>query len=260
MSMLSVRGLTVRFGAYTIVEDVSFSVEEGEWMMIVGPNGAGKTTLVRAVAQSVPYTGAVLFEGGDLRRCGARAIARKLGVLTQRHGGEYAFTVEEVVRLGRYAHKKGFLYGDDAEDARKVGEALEMTGLSAIRMQRLPTLSGGELQRVFLAQAFAQDPKLLLLDEPTNHLDLVFQRQTSEMIRAWIARKGRAAVSVVHDLSLAKAYGTSALLLAQSRTAAYGTPDEALSRENLQSVYGMDVYAWMNDLLSVWTDGMREKA
>ncbi|HPV99490.1 MAG TPA: ABC transporter ATP-binding protein, partial [Oscillospiraceae bacterium] len=123
-----------------------------------------------------------------------------------------------------------------------------------IRKQSVLTLSGGELQRTFLAQIFAQNPRLLILDEPTNHLDLVYQQQVFDLIRDWIHEGPRAVMSVVHDLSLARTYGTDALLMDQGRAAAYGSIDEVLSPDNLRSVYSMDVYGWMRKMLSQWDD------
>ena len=170
--MLEVRGLTVRYGAFTIVDGLSFHVREGEWLMIVGPNGAGKSTVLGAVTQAVPYTGSVLLDGENVKKMKPAQRARKMGVLMQKNFAGYAFTVEEVVRLGRYAYAPGVLSGHGAEDTEAVEEALKRTGLTAQRGQSVLTLSGGELQRTFLAQVLAQRPRLLLLDEPTNHLDL----------------------------------------------------------------------------------------
>lgn len=250
--MLEVRELTVRYGALTIVEGLSFRVKEGEWLMIVGPNGAGKSTALSAVAQAVPYTGEVLLDGKDAKRMKPAERARKMGVLMQKNFAGYAFTVEEVVRLGRYAYASGIFSGRDAEDAEAVEEALELTGLTAQRGQSVLTLSGGELQRTFLAQVLAQKPRLLLLDEPTNHLDLIYQKQVFELVGAWLQTPGRAVVSVVHDLSLAKAFGTRALLLDHGKTAAMGPVGEVLRPEKLDGVYNMDVSAWMRRMLGQW--------
>ena len=100
---------------------------------------------------------------------------------------------------------------------------------------------------------FAQDPRLLILDEPTNNLDLVYQKQVFELIREWAKRPGRAVLSVVHDLALARAYGTHAILLDKGNLVASGTAGSALSRENLLNVYSVDVFQWMKDMLSLWT-------
>ena len=108
MSLLEVKDLTVRRGGKTIVESVSFALEAGEWLMLAGPNGAGKSTCVSAIAQCAPYTGEVLAGGGDARRMKPARLAREIAVLEQTHAVEYAFTVEEIVRMGRYAHERGF--------------------------------------------------------------------------------------------------------------------------------------------------------
>jgi iron complex transport system ATP-binding protein len=253
--MLEVKNLTVQYGSLKIVDDVSIRVRPQEWLMVVGPNGAGKSTVVSAIAQCIPYTGAVLCEGRDIARMKPKLTAKYLGVLTQNHHVGYSFTVEEVVRLGRYAFSKGMFSSGDKEDDRKIEEALELTGLIPYRSHSVLTLSGGELQRTFLAQLLAQDPKLLILDEPTNHLDLVYQKQIFGLIREWLKAPGRAVMSVVHDLSLARAYGTHALLLDAGHTVGCGVIDTVLTAEHLNKVYDMDVYAWMREMLGQWQEG-----
>lgn len=175
-------------------------------------------------------------------------------MLTQNHIVGYSFTVEEVVKLGRYAYSPGIFSMASDEDEKMIDKAIAMTGLEPFKKQSVTTLSGGELQRTFLAQIFAQDPKLLLLDEPTNHLDPVFQRLTFELIQKWIENTGRAVVSVVHDLSLALSYGTDALLMHKGKLVSYGKINDVLTRENLKKVYSMDVYGWMKELLLQWKD------
>lgn len=252
--MLEIKNLTVQYGSLKIVDHVSFEVQPQEWLMVVGPNGAGKSTVVSAIAQGTACTGSALIDGKNIAKLKPRDTARLFGVLTQSHTVGYAFTVEEVVRLGRYAFSKGIFSTKNEEDTRKIENALEITGLKPYRAQSVLTLSGGELQRAFLAQLLAQDPKLLILDEPTNHLDLVYQKQIFELIKDWIKEPGRAVMSVVHDLSLAKAYGTHALLMDHGRTVAYGETDSVLTAGHLSAVYDMDVYAWMQRMLSLWRE------
>jgi iron complex transport system ATP-binding protein len=250
--LLDVKNLEVRLGGRTIVGGASLTVMPGHWLMVAGPNGAGKSTLINAVTQGLPYTGTVLFDGKDISHYRAAELARNIGVLTQSHNVHYDFTVEEVVRLGRYAYSPGiFSRGNDGDESA-VRSALEKTGLTEIRKQSVTTLSGGERQRTFLAQVFAQDPRLLILDEPTNHLDPVYQKQIFGMIRDWITDSGKAVISVVHDLSLAKMFGTDALLMQQGRPSESGPIDTILTRESLEKVYSMDMYGWMNGLLAQW--------
>ena len=122
------------------------------------------------------------------------------------------------------------------------------------------TLSGGEMQRVFLAQVFAQNPQVLILDEPANHLDLKYQQHIFSLIQEWLKQPGRAVLSVVHDLSLARRYGTHAILLDHGKTVSQGTISDVMTPENLKQVYGMDVYAWMRDMLSQWQDPSQSDA
>ena len=251
--MLQVENLSVSYGDLTILKDVSFDLAPGEWLMIVGPNGAGKSTLINAVTGGAPSRGSVYFEGRNARAMKAHELARNIGVLSQNHFVGYAFSVEEVVRLGRYAYAPTiFSRHSGEEDA--VRQALEQTGLWEQRHQSVLTLSGGELQRTFLAQTFCQDPKLLLLDEPTNHLDLVYQKQVFELIQNWLRGQDRAVISVVHDLSLARAYGTRALLLDKGQVVADGPMDQVFSDDVLNRVYRMDVRAWMIRLLAQWKE------
>lgn len=252
--MFEVRGLTVRYGDLTIVDNISFSLEANEWLMIVGPNGAGKSTIVNAISQGVPYAGDVLYRGTDVSRCKPAWLARNIGVLTQSHHVGYSFTVEEVVRLGRYSYSPGIFSSSSDEDDDMVEKAFALTGMLPFRTQSVLTLSGGELQRTFLAQIFAQNPKLLILDEPASHLDLMYQKQVFELIRDWAKGAGRAVISVVHDLSLARIYGTHAILLSKGKIVSSGGIGEALTRENLERVYSMDVHQWMRDMLYQWQE------
>lgn len=250
--MLTAKQVSVFFSNKMILQNISFSLKAGEWLMLIGPNGAGKSTLLRAISQGTPYRGSIEFQGQDIRHMKPKQRAQNFALLSQSHSVGYAFTAREVIRLGRYS-SAGFLKSTTPDDERFIQEAIEITGIGDILGQNVLTLSGGELQRVFLAQIFAQNPKLLLLDEPANHLDLKYQEQIFELISRWVKEPSRAVISVVHDLSLAKRYGKTALLLDHGHLINEGTLEVALSPEHLQEVYGMDVYAWMRRLLRVWT-------
>lgn len=250
-NVLTVENLCVSLGGRPVLRNLSFSLEAGQWLMVVGPNGAGKTTLVNALTGGVERTGAVRFQGREVSTMRARELARAMGVLVQRHAVDYAFTVREVVEMGRYAHRMLRAGRTDA-DERCVEAALRDTGMAALADQSMMKLSGGEVQRAFLAQVFAQQPQILLLDEPANHLDPAYQKQIFDLTRAWLKTPGRAVLSVVHDLSLARSYGTRALLLGADGPVAQGEIARTLSRENLRRAYGMDVRGWLDDLAGAW--------
>ncbi|MBQ8161245.1 MAG: ABC transporter ATP-binding protein [Clostridia bacterium] len=251
--MLEARNIQISFGEKRIVDGISFSLQEGQWLMLAGPNGAGKSTLIEAIAQGVSYQGQFLFEGKDVRQWKSTTLAQRIGILSQKNAVAYAYTVDEVVSLGRYAHRGNILSGGDAGGAEMVEKALEMTGMKSLRHQNMLTLSGGEMQRAFLAQVFAQDPRILILDEPANHLDLRYQQEIFSLIQEWLRVPGRAVLSVVHDLSLARKYGTHAILMHEGKCVSSGRIRDVMTREHLQQVYDMDVYAWMQDMLSQWT-------
>lgn len=250
--MLEATGITVRYGGRAVVDDVSLCVRAGQWLVLAGPNGAGKSTLVRALTGGMPYVGQVCLNGRDARQLRPAQLAREVGVLAQRQAFGFEDTVEEAVRLGRYAYRTSWLSGGDAEGEEKVERALRLTGLTGLRAQSVRSLSGGEAQRAFLAQVLAQDPPLLVLDEPANHLDPPYQRQLFELLAQWVAQPGRALISVVHDISMARRYGTHALLLREGRCMAFGPVEEALAPERLEAAYGMDVAAWMRETLALW--------
>ncbi len=246
--------ITVRYGSNTVVDDLSFHLEEGQWLMLAGPNGAGKTTLIEAIAQGVPYTGSIQWEGQDICTLKPAQLAQKIGILSQKNNVGYAYTVEEVAGLGRYAYRSGFFSNADEHGKALVENALKITGLTGLRRASMLTLSGGETQRVFLAQVLAQNPQVLILDEPANHLDLNYQQQIFSLIREWLQEPGRAVLSVVHDLSLARLYGTHAILMDHGKSISQGTIHEVMTPDHLQRVYGIDVYEWMQKMLSQWKE------
>ena len=215
---LTAEHVSVLRGRTEIVHDVSFSVSDGQWLMICGPNGAGKSTLLSAVSQELPYAGLVTLDGTDLRRMKPRPLARRMAMLRQLSDLAYAYTVEEVVAMGRYAHR-GLLQADNGG-----AEAVERA-LQAVQ----------------------------LLDEPGNHLDLRFQQELFLLIDAWRREPGHAVVSVVHDLSLARKFGTHALLLSSGR-GAYGEISAILTPSALESAWQMDVVGWLQSLGDVWQE------
>jgi len=250
--MLDVKNVSVVAGGAKIVDDVSFTARAGQWLMLCGPNGAGKSTLVKAISRGVKYTGGIYVMGKNARSYSHAELARNVGVLNQHNSTAYAFTVREIAEMGRYAHSRGVFSRGDSDGRHIVDDALNAVGMYEKRDRNILTLSGGEAQRAFLAQVIAQGSRIMLLDEPANHLDLIYQKQLFEYIEKWLSQGGRAVVSVVHDLSLARYFGTHAVLMDGGACRAKGEIKHALARETLESVYGMDVYKWMGELLGQW--------
>ena len=252
--MLEWKGVTVRYGQKTAAGEVSLAVREGDWLMLCGPNGSGKTTLVEAAGGVIPYEGSILLNGSEVRDMKSARRARQMAVLCQHNHTDADFTVAETVALGLYASRRRRFFPDpDGEE--RVARALEMTGLSDMAGRRMTELSGGEGQRVYLAQVFAQDADVLLLDEAARSLDMRYQKEIYDLVRAWLERGGRCAVSVEHDLDLCRLYGTRCALLARGRLVASGPAGEVMTAENLRNTFDMDVDGWIRRKKSVWTDG-----
>ena len=250
--MIKVDNLSVQYFDKKILDNVSFEAVRGDWLMVVGPNGAGKSTIVNALSKSAPYRGDIYLKEKNIKDMKATEQAQIMGVLRQNHNVAYSFTVEDIIKLGRYSHRKKMFEGYSNDESDKVERAIELTGLNNLRHQSVLTLSGGELQRTFLAQLFAQDPEVLVLDEPTNHLDLVYQKQIFALVNKWIKEHNCCVISIVHDLSLARRYGNKALLLDNGKLVRKGSIEEVFNKEDLDNVYKMDVHKWMKDLYSSW--------
>jgi iron complex transport system ATP-binding protein len=228
-------------GGEEVLAGVSLGAAAGDFLAVAGPNGSGKSTLLRALSRVLrPRQGSVLLEGRDLYALPPRESARAVAVVPQEPAVDFEFTVEEIVLMGRAPHL-GRFETEGPRDHEAVREAMERTGVWALRGRSVLELSGGERRRVFLARAFAQEPRLLLLDEPTTHLDLGFQAQVLRMVLELRRDRGVAVVAALHDLNLAAAHADRLLLLVGGRTKAEGPPAEVLREPLLREVYGEDV-------------------
>lgn len=247
-----------------VLQNISFTLGTGERLCVVGPNGCGKTTLLRVCAGILPYKGELTVTIQDplsprfateveRSSLSPREAGRESGLLTQLVGSPWPYTVEQTVQLGRYARQKLFNFNASSKaDREAINEAMEICGVMDIAKRSIAELSGGQLQRVFLARTIAQEPSVLLLDEPTNHLDLIFQIELLDYINAWVGKKNRAVIGVFHDLSLALRFADTILLLDSGKVADYGSAKKVVQGEEINKVYGMDVAKTMRTLLQNW--------
>ena len=253
MQTIEAKDLGVCRNGQTLISGVSFTLQAGDWLCVAGPNGAGKSTLLKALIGEWPHTGLLSLDAQPLSGFRPRERARLLGMMGQASFGQFSFTVEEVVRMGRYPYRKSLLRTDDPGGKKAVEDALQAAGLTGLRRRSVTTLSGGERQRCALAQTLCQQPEVLLLDEPSNHLDLNYQKELYQITDTWRRRPGHAVITVLHDLSAARRFATKALLLSAGRPLTFGPPDEALSDDALRDAWQMDVSAWMREMAGVWT-------
>lgn len=240
MPVLAIQAARTGYGKTVIIDDISFTVEAGEFLGIIGPNGAGKSTVFKSVSRVLPlWHGSVSWRGKDIRRLARRELARHMAAIPQ-FLMPFPFSVEEYVRMGRYPHRGRFA-PLTSDDRRIVREVLELMDLAALGSKRINTLSGGELQRVCLAQALAQQPELLLMDEPTAHLDIGNQVRIMDIVRGLTKTRGLASVVILHDLNLAGVYCDTLVLMHAGRVHSRGRPDEVLKREHIEAVYQVRV-------------------
>ncbi len=216
---------------------VDLAVQRGEFWGVLGPNGAGKSTLLRVmVGLLVPSAGEVRLAGRPLRQTPSRDRARHVAFLPQQPFAPAFATAAEVVLLGRHPHRRSVLF-DSAEDLAAVQHVMQATATAAFADRRMETLSGGEAQRVHVAAALAQQPRVLVLDEPTAALDLYHQFAIFDLLRQHARDTGLSIVAATHDVNLAGRYCDRILLLHDGRPAACGPCDAVLCPLVLQAVY-----------------------
>ena len=236
--------LVLGYGRARVVHDVSLRLAPGRVTALIGPNGSGKSTVLRALARLHRIDGGTVRVGeGDMRDAAdlsAKEFAKTVAMLSQSRPHPSGIEVSDVVAYGRHPHRGRFSGVSDADRAA-VARALELTGLATMAARPVDQLSGGELQRVWLATALAQDTGVLLLDEPTNHLDLRYQVETLDLVRELADDHGTAIGVVLHDLDHAASVADDVVLLHRGRVHAAGSPGDVLTGENLSHVYGLRI-------------------
>ena len=236
--VISARDLEVSLGEKEILHNLTFDVGGGRFVGLLGPNGSGKTTLLRTLGGLLPYRGELVFAGAELRTWKPRRLAQRIAFVRQSVALSFDFSVSELILLGRSPHKKWLDdYGES--DREHMKEALAKTDLVGFEGRSVLSLSGGELQRVFLAQALVQESDVLLLDEPTAHLDVHYQFEFMDLVRELVAG-GRTAIAVFHDLEMAARYADDILVLREGQVAAEGPPAKVLSASLIAQVFRMD--------------------
>lgn len=239
--MLDIQSLAVAYGDNPVLEDVSLNIQAGEITAVIGPNGAGKSTLIRAVSGVIPkLRGRIIIAGQSLTSLSATQRARYLAVVPQARQLPAAFSVRQIVLLGRTPYL-GWLGKSGTSDYELVEWALAKTQIQKLADRQVGELSGGEQQRVLLARALVQNAPVMLLDEPTTYLDLQHQSGLLNLVRQLAEEQKLAVLMVLHDLNLAGLYADKIALLTAGKIHTIGTPFEVLTSQNLSSVYNVPV-------------------
>jgi iron complex transport system ATP-binding protein len=234
---LTINKLSFNYGAISILKEIELEVGLGEVLSIVGPNGSGKSTLLKCINRILKTKkDTILIDDQDTFKLSLKQLSMLMGYVPQSSTSTFPFTVFDVVLMGR----KPYIHWNIGErDNEIVAEMLDFLGISHLAMRHFNELSGGEQQKVIVARALAQQPKLLLLDEPTSSLDIKHQLEIICMLKSLAQTKERSVIVSMHDLNLASRFSDRMLMLKQGRIYAVGTPEEVLTEKNIEAVYGI---------------------
>jgi iron complex transport system ATP-binding protein len=238
--LLNVDGVECRYGSIKVLEDVNLRVEGGDFVGILGPNGSGKTTLLKSISRILkPHKGTILLNEADIYSLKSVDVAKQMAVVPQDTSIGFNFAALDIVLMGRNPHMKRFQMESETDMAvaRKV---MNLTNIWHLAERPINELSGGEKQRVIIARALAQEPKILLLDEPLTHLDIINQLEIMDLVKELCVKEKLIVLAVFHDFNLAARYCNSAIMLKNNRVFAAGSLTDVLTSENIKSVFHVD--------------------
>ncbi len=245
-NILKVENINFAYDGKPVLNDLSFTASEGSFISILGPNGSGKSTLINLLSKVLKgYTGRIEVFGQDIKNLNPRSISKLISVVPQYSNPGFDFTVEEMVLMGRFPYVSRF-GREKHSDFLIAAKVMEKTGTASLAGKKFNELSGGEKQRVVIAQTLVQDTPIVLLDEPTSHLDINFQIEMMELFYNLNRDEGKTVIGVFHDINLASNYSRTAIFLRQGRIYASGDIGSVVTRENIRNVFKSDVYVAKN--------------
>lgn len=233
--MIEVEKLCYDIETIRILEDISLQVLKNQFVGIIGANGCGKSTLLKNIYRLLKYKkGSIKIDNIDISGFGVRELAEKLAVLTQKQSLNFDFTVKEIVDMGRYIHQNSIFFKEG--DTYFIDSALEKVGLLHLKDRSILSLSGGEIQRVFIARAIAQDSEIFILDEPTNHLDIKYQLDIMKEIK----NIKKTVLAVVHDMNIASMYCDYIYAMKDGKILYQGKPNEIFTKKNIKEIFEVE--------------------
>ena len=244
--MMEAKSISFRYHKEWVIEDVSFRVEKGECIGLIGPNGSGKTTLLKILYRLLsPQKGEVLYDLIPLRRMKQRDIAKRIAVVAQETYHLFPFRVIEIVLMGRSPYLGQVIF-ESKKDLEIAKRAMKWTKVLSFSERSIDELSGGERKRVFIARALAQESEVILLDEPTVNLDIHHQIDFLDLILTLNREKGLTIAMASHDINIASEFCDRLILLNRGRIYKMGSPNEVITEENIERVYGCQVLVDQN--------------
>ncbi|MET1160549.1 MAG: ABC transporter ATP-binding protein [Thermoprotei archaeon] len=239
---LIINGITVYYDSIRALENVSLETEAGEVTFVIGPNGAGKTTLLKTIASIIkPRGGAIYLDGRELSSYSSRELGKILSYVDPHISRSLPATVLEFLLTARYPHRNPFELRVSPKDLEVIDRVSRQFNIQRLLDRRLDQLSSGEFQRVLLARAFAQEPRILLLDEPSAFLDLRYKLEVLEYVKRTTRENMLVSIIAIHDIYLASIYADKIIVLDKGRIAAAGKPGEVLRKDIIEKIYGVEV-------------------
>jgi iron complex transport system ATP-binding protein len=244
--IISVKNLSFSYSRKKVLHNLNFDISEGDFIAILGPNGSGKSTLVNLISKVLKdYRGKIEIKGTDIKKLSSYDVAKTVAVVPQYTNPGFDFTVFEMIMMGRFPYFSRF-GTKKKEDFNIVRDVMKRTETSQFAGRKYSELSGGEKQRVIIAQALAQNSPILLLDEPTSHLDINFQIEFMNLFLGLNEKENRTVVGIFHDINLAIQNSRKIILLDEGRICNFGSTEEIINRENISRVFGSDIFIGKN--------------
>ena len=247
--MIEVNKLSFSYGNKKILNNISFKIFENDRLCIIGPNGSGKTTLLKSLCNILDFQGSIFIENKNIKDI---EVYKTVAFMSQISEIYFGYTVFDTVMLGRYASFKDKLLSiPDKKDKEIVSECLDKVKINRLKDKFITELSGGELQRVFLARVFAQNPSIILMDEPTNHLDLNSQIELIYNLKEWARGDSKCIVAVMHDINATLNFADKILVLKDGISKYFGSSTD-FDLRLLNDIYSVNVVEYMKNSLSKW--------
>lgn len=249
-NIIELKNITLKYGDYEVLRDISFNIKKGEFTSIIGPNGAGKSTVLKAIMKNIELaSGDISIKGKSIKNITHKEKACIIGFVPQEFNISFDFTVYDIVAMGRNPYIAKFKKSK-FDDKKIIEESLQKTNTYEFKDKYFNSLSGGEKQRVIIARALAQQPEILILDEATSSLDIHHQLDILELIHSLNREDGLTVLTIMHDLNLASRFSDKIVLLSKNGVIKSGTPSEVIDEQVLKNVYDMDMVVRENKLLS----------
>jgi iron complex transport system ATP-binding protein len=235
--VLTLKKVGFRYGDIRALEKIDLRIHPGEILGILGPNGSGKSTLLKVMDGILaPQEGEIFIRGKIIASLGRTKLAREVAMVAQESHFRFSFSTLEVVLMGRFPHLKRFQF-EGKKDMEVALDALRATHALELAERSIHELSGGEKQRVLIARALAQEPRVVLLDEPTSFLDLKFKREIFQLISSLCMEKKLSVVVVSHDIDLTCQYCRRVVMLKNGSIYKMGEPDQVITPSTIEAVY-----------------------